>query len=44
MNKKIAFKLDWYMANYACKNKGMMLVSIESAEEDRAIMAELSKK
>jgi hypothetical protein len=32
------------MANYACKKKGMMLVSIESAEEDQEIMAQLSKK
>jgi hypothetical protein len=39
----LAFQLDWYEANYACKNKGMFLVSVESREEDAAIIAQISQ-
>ncbi|XP_059471636.1 perlucin-like [Neocloeon triangulifer] len=34
-------ELDWYMANYACKNKGMFLVSVESEAEDEFIISQL---
>ncbi|XP_059486450.1 C-type lectin 37Db-like [Neocloeon triangulifer] len=32
-----ASRLNWYQANYACKIKGMTLVSIESNAENEAI-------
>jgi hypothetical protein len=37
-----SFKGDWYYAKYDCTSKGMELVSIETIEEQLAIVAEIS--
>jgi hypothetical protein len=36
-------QLNWYEANYACKLKGMELVSIETKEENDYIYNQISK-